>query len=122
LESQTGAGDRVVTQAYVVVPPEELPDDPPEDDELLEDAVQRPWLQVSPVAVQSVHAAPNVPHAVSLLDMHVPFWQQPFRHDRPPQPPPVPPDELADDPPEEPPDDELLDEDPPLVHDPPWHV
>jgi hypothetical protein len=46
-------------------------------------------LQVSPLVVQSLHAAPSVPQVVSPAVMHMPFWQQPARQLRRLQEPPV---------------------------------
>jgi hypothetical protein len=77
-----------------------------------------PRLQVSPLDVQSLHAAPRVPQVASPWVMHLPFWQQPARQLRRLQEPPLDePEELPllDEPeelplPEEP--DELPLEDP----------
>ena len=58
-------------------------------------ATHAPRLQVSPLDVQSLHAAPRVPHVVSPWVMQAPPWQQPPRQVRRLQEPPLDePDEL----------------------------
>jgi len=76
-ESHTGAGEAsVVTQAYVVPPPDPLEDDdPPEDEEL----PQNPPWHVSPLDVQFAHGCELDPHTVSV----VPGWQLSFESQHP---------------------------------------
>jgi hypothetical protein len=77
-------------------------------------------MHVCPVAVQSLHELPKLPHVVELGFMHVPPWQQPVRQLSKLQlPPPDEPEELPDELPLEDPLDELLVA---LPHDPPWQL
>jgi len=81
-------------------------------------------LQVWPVAEQSLHVLPRVPHVAVPDFMQVPPWQQPLRQLSRLQLPPPEPDELPlDDPDELPLDDPELPLEPPddPAQEPLWH-